>query len=784
MNYDAGEVSIGQLYLRYVNFDLAVDSRQVSQYATTLYFALAGVRRDGASFLPELVGKGVRHFVVSKIPILDASLPLNCILTARPVELLQDLASFHRGQLTPRAIVAITGSNGKTIVKDWLAQLAGASFATFATPRSYNSQIGVPLSIWRLREHHEVAIIEAGISHPGEMAKLTRIIQPNGGVLTNIGTAHLDNFASRDQLIAEKLSLFDSVDWLLVNREELGQIPEALLPAAPKIVCWSGSGSTGLQIDDDAYPLTFPTLPAIYLLNARTAAAAAIQLGIEPVERIQKDLRHLLPLTNRLEQRQGRDGGVVINDSYSNDFSALAAALAFAETQDQFGQLTLILGTVQPLPDLGSRLAALFQGRVTNIYLTGKSNQELATLLPAANYYPETQEFLAALPYLNFTKQTVIVKGASYENFGQIADRLSLQQHRTTLTIDLNAIEHNLTTYRNLLPQDCKMLVMAKASAYGSGALPVARLLQAMGADHLSVAYLDEGIALRRGGIFLPILVLNAEPSSYASLAEHDLQPAIHSIEQFRIADRLGLSMHLEIDTGMGRLGFSPGEFQRHLPNLLSPNVKAIFTHLAASEDAAHDDFSRKQIKIFDGVFNNYIEGGGARVRRHVLNSNGIGRFPQATYEMVRLGIGLFGIGDEAQSQHLRPALRLRATISSIGERRSGETIGYGRRGRVVHDNSRIAVVSIGYADGLPRSAGEGRFTLLVRGRYAPTIGSICMDMCMVDITEIPEARIGDQVTVFGPEHPVELLALAADTIPYEILTGVGSRVHRIYIGE
>ncbi|WP_420460732.1 alanine racemase [Neolewinella sp.] len=779
--WGVAEADIPTLYRRYRDFDLVVDSRQVSRPAHTLFFALVGERSDGHDYIPALLQLGVRHFVVRSMPDGNVPQQASIVRVTDPLAVLQQLATHHRRQFPDLPVVAITGSNGKTIVKDWLAQLLSTTYTVCATPRSYNSQIGVPLSVWQLRQEHQIAVFEAGISEAGEMERLRRIIQPTYGVLTNIGTAHLANFRSATEHLREKLLLFAEVDWLILPQDET-VARDAVRNLYPHVQLTEVSTR-----ESKSDLIESIQLRGAYLHNARLALRAAAVLGV-PAGVLAEQVADLHPLSNRLEQREGRDGGPIINDSYSNDLSALAAALQFAETQNPFPDLTLILGTVQPLPQLPDRLRALIGDRVSRLLLVGPANQKLLTTLPHAAYFRDTDQLLKTLSQRSFTRQTVLIKGASYERFDRIADALSRQLHRTQLRIDLTALRHNLRLYRGLLPPHCKLLVMAKASAYGSGALPVTQLLQEAGADYLAVAYPEEGHALRRGGIHLPIMVLNAAPYALAGMVADRLEPVVHSPKQFRLAAQLGLRMHLEIDTGMGRLGFSPQEFSRNVALLRSPLVASLFTHLAASEDTAHDAFTHQQIARFDEAYRAYTAGGPDSyrepVQRHVLNSNGIARFPEATYEMVRLGIGLYGIGDAGLAQRLQPALSLTATVSSVTVRHVGESIGYGRRGVVGKDNSRIAVISIGYADGLPRAAGEGRFAVRIHGRLAPTIGAVCMDMCMIDVTGIPEVRVGDPVTVFGPEHPVELLAEAVGTIPYEILTGIGPRVHRIYEGE
>lgn len=810
--------TIAVVYRRYRDFDLLVDSRRVSQPGETLFFALPGQRHDGHDFIASLLRMGVRHFVVerenylTRKPQLEQSVDgqANFLVTEDVGGTLRELAAYHRRQFM-LPVIAITGSNGKTIVKDWLAQLLARRFSVCASPRSYNSLIGVPLSVWQLRKHHEVAIFEAGISQPGDMIKLREVIQPTAGMITYLGTAHRQNFKDEIEHYQQKLTLFKEVDWLLLPATELEKLRAAKvsLPKVKPIWTWSVSERSEtfrseknaklesttivLEVDRserietspeqavDSVTFDFPDLPPPHLQNARSAAVAARLLGLS-TEEIQVGLPSLLPLANRLEQRRGRDGGQVINDSYSNDFDALAAALDFAENQDPFNHICLILGTVQPIRDLPTKLKRLLQNRVNRLILVGSTNARLRQTFPTADYAENTETVLARLPLMNFSDQTVLIKGASYESFGRIADALSYQLHRTTLRIDLSALRHNLVRYRQHLPVGCRLMVMAKASAYGSGALPVARALVAAGADYLAVAYPEEGRQLRQGGVGLPIMVLNAEAYTFATCAAYDLEPVIHNQEDLLRATRRALTLHLELDTGMGRLGFSMEEFQQ-LDVPAAARIASIFTHLAASEAKEHDAFTEMQFERFDQAYQHWLAVGYSPVLRHALNSNGISRFSERSYDMVRLGIGLYGVGDAALAEELLPVLTLSATVTAVSDRPAGTSIGYGRRGQTQRA-SKIAVLSIGYADGLPRLAGEGNWSVRIAGRLAPTIGSICMDMCTVDVTGIEGLSIGSEAVIFSSDHPVELLAHAAKTIPYEVLTGIGERVSRIYVGE
>ena len=770
-------------YHRYRSFDLVVDSRRVGRPEATLFFALGGQRRDGHEFIPALLARGVRHFVVTIVPKeVPEGGDVRFVVVPSVLHYLQLLAAYHRRQFTDVRVIAITGSNGKTMVKDYLSTLLQTSYRVCASPRSFNSQIGVALSVWQLRPGHEYAVFEAGIDRPREMAVLEWIIQPHVGVFTTLGTAHLQAFTDSEQLAQEKLTLFCGVETLLVpdNESEIlgyilrrGWMARTLSVDLSTQITVHGGGRSFRGGGAEA---------AIYRRNRHLAVAVARLVGVVE-EAIESTYAKLAPLSNRLEQRAGRDGGPLINDSYSNDFSALAAAIDFAVGQDPYGSLTLILGRVQPLPDLHRRLEGLLDGTVKRILAVGFPELGGLALGLTVEGYPTVEAMVEALPELDFTGQTVLVKGPSIERFDRIADALSKRLHRTTLRTSLTAIRKNIQVYRGLLPADCRLLVMTKASAYGSGALPVARCLQDSGADYLGVAYPEEGRELREGGIRLPILVLNAEPYAFPLMREFKLEPAIHNLGQFHRAVEYGLPMHLEVDTGMARLGFSITEMAALGKKLGHPLVRSLFSHLVASEATRHDQFTRTQIETFGRVLQGYRSVAASPVWGHLLNSNGISRYPEAAYGMVRLGIGLYGIGDARLGDRLSAVLCLTATVSAINEYPAGTSVGYGRQ-EVLSRDSTVAVVSIGYADGLPRSAGNGRYALRIAGKEVPTIGAICMDMCMVDVTGVGGVRIGGEVTVFGPYHSVERLAEVADTIPYEILTGIGVRVHRVYVGE
>ncbi|OAV46158.1 alanine racemase [Lewinella sp. 4G2] len=784
--------NLAELYACYAGFDLVVDSRRVTRPKQTLFFALPGRKTHGVSFVEDLGKAGVEHFV---IPISHKNEALPQVLNmdgahrvtfaTDPVEVLQALAAHHRAQFDI-PVVGITGSNGKTIVKDWLSQILSKQFKVCASPRSYNSQIGVPLSVWQLRPEHEVAVFEAGVSATGEMGKLARIIQPTLGVFTHFGAAHDDGFANREEKLREKLSLFSATQFVVVN-EAHREVRKALKGSNLELV-HQGNGLDQLVIDGRELDIALPKLPRIYRENAYSALTAAYWLGMEP-EALRNASSKLLPLKNRLEQTAGLHGGPVINDSYSNDLDALAAALQFAANQGSSGKVQLILGSLQPyhLPTSpgtrGSALMNLLEEYVDTLMLVGDEH-EAGIRDRATATFPTTEALLNGLDELAFNSLPILVKGASHQQLGRVAKALSRHQHRTNLRIDLGAIQHNFRTYQQRV--DAKMIVMVKASAYGGGSLPIARAVAEAGADYLAVAYTDEGRELRRGGVQLPIMVLNPEREEFAEMLDFDLEPVVASVNDLRHAGELGLPVHWELDTGMARLGMpleKAADSIRFAPKM--PVVNSIFTHLVASEATEHDHFTREQFAGFQREARRITSALGYTPLLHVLNSNGIARWPKLQLDAVRLGIGLYGIGDATLATELQPALRLTTRVALLRNYPAGTTIGYNRRGILKRD-SLIATLSIGYADGLPRLAGEGEFSVLINGQAAPTVGAVCMDMTMVDVTDHDPhlLREGIEAVIFGPEHPVELLAAAARTIPYEILTGIGQRVHRIYVRE
>ncbi len=779
---------------------LLLDSRAITAPRTALFFALAGQRHDGHRFLDNCYRAGVRHFVLSRAPDPGAYPEANILMVDDTLAALQQLAAYHRAQFD-LPVLGITGSNGKTVVKEWLAQLLPAEFRLVRSPKSYNSQVGVPLSVWGIRPEHRLGIFEAGISRPGEMERLARIIRPTIGLITNLGPAHREGFASEAEKLTEKMRLFDSARLLVycADQPEVAAAAEAWQRAKKgrQLYSWSSRGRVAnLQIQPAA--LRLPWTDAASIENACHCLAVVQALGV-PLTRIRQRLRRLAPVEMRLELKAGINGCTVINDAYSNDLASLKIALQFARQQSRHRGLTLVLSDFLQTGATKSR----FYGQVAALLAEFPLRQLIAIgpeiialrgqLAPevAAHFYPDTAAFLQNISQHDFNHELILVKGARPFAFERIARRLEKKAHKTTLEINLSALVHNLNVYNRLLQPGVRTMAMVKAAGYGSGAAEVAKLLEFHQVDYLGVAYADEGIELRQAGVQLPILVLNPEPASFDALARYRLEPEVYSLAlldellAFLRKNRI-LPIHLKLDTGMHRLGFEAADLPalcERLRNAGQLQVRSVFSHLSASDNPAHDAFTHQQAATFLAMYTDIQAALGYAPLRHICNSAAIARFPEYHFDMVRLGIGLYGIDSGALQDQLQVVNSLKATISQIKEIPAGDTVGYNRNGPIDRP-SRIATVSIGYADGLLRLAGNGRYAMLIHGQPAPTVGNVCMDMTMVDVSRIPQASEGDEVLVFGEEAPVQALAACLQTIPYEVFTNISERVKRVYWQE
>jgi Alr-MurF fusion protein len=803
---------------------LLIDSRKVIFPQTSLFFALKGPRRDGHSFITQLYEKGVRNFVVSDTVDLSQLADVNIILVADPLQALQNLVAWHRKQFN-LPVIGITGSNGKTIVKEWLNQLLDDRYTIIRSPKSYNSQIGVPLSVWPLNEQHELAIFEAGISQPGEMEQLQKIIQPTIGIFTNVGEAHSEGFVNVRQKVNEKLQLFRHVQTLIYCQDdpEINRGVAALWQQLPnnkrfEIFSWSMVSEAVLQIrqiykEDNKTTITasyqqqeinieIPFTDNASVENAIHCWCVLLHLQVPQLE-ITQQMQQLGPVAMRLELKKGINNCSIINDSYSSDLSSFTIALDFLSQQQQHGKRTVILSDIlqsgRSEKDLYAEVAHLLQQRHVNrlIGIGERITHHQAVFqsagIPDLAFYSSVDAFIKELPHIHFKDETILLKGARIFELEQVDRLLQQKVHQTVLEIDLTAVAHNLKQFQQRLQPATRIMAMVKAFSYGSGSYEIANALQFHRVDYLAVAYADEGVELRKAGINLPIMVMNPEESTFDVLVQYNLEPDLYApgilalFEDF--VKKQGIQqfpIHIELETGMNRLGFSMTELPLVINALRTPlfKVQSVFTHLASSEDPQQDEYTNRQAALYMQMVQQLQSVLSYPFIKHVVNTAGIIRHPQWHLDMVRLGIGLYG-GDSfgEGGLDLREVSTLKSTIAQIKELKEGETVSYGRKGVVTRD-TRIATVRIGYADGYPRRLGNGAGKMLVNGHLAPVIGTVCMDMTMIDITDISHVQEGDDVIIFGTDLPVKQVAHWAQTIPYELLATVSQRVKRVYFEE
>ncbi len=791
--------------------NLLIDSRKPVAPAGTVFFAIRGERHNGHRFVGELYDQGIRQFVIEYEAGIDQNhfSEANVLRVENTVAALQAVAAHHRQQFRI-PVIGITGSNGKTIVKEWLAALLEESFRVARSPKSYNSQVGVPLSVWEMNETHTLALFEAGISRPGEMVQLERVIRPTIGIFTNIGPAHDEGFTDRTQKIREKAQLCHACQTVIccLDHHVVYQTLREVLPETVAFFGWSGAADAPVrlkQVQKKAresrldigfgsgdFSLTVPFTDEASLENVMHAITLMLHLGIAP-ETVSQRVGLLQPLSMRLEWKEGMNGCYLIDDSYSNDLAGLSIALDFLNGQGIRKPKTLVLSDVLqsglPEAELYGRIARLLRSKgISRLVGVGEEISRHGHLFGSdALFFPSTESLLAAMPA--FRDELVLVKGARAFRFERIAGRLQRKTHGTVLEINLDALAHNLNYFRRKLKPQTKVMAMVKAFGYGSGGAEIAGVLQFHRVDYLAVAYADEGMALREKGITLPIMVMNPSADAFGQMIPAGLEPEIYC---FRILEELlsylhrtgqTASVHLKLETGMNRLGFAEDE----IPQLLSVlrqnpqlRVAALFSHLAASDDLQYRAFTLEQVRRFEKMSGQIIRVLRYQPIRHILNSAGVAHYPESQFDMIRLGIGLYGVGaNAADAAGLQPVGTLKTTISQIKHLKAGQTVGYGRRGQITRDSA-IATIAVGYADGFDRRLGNGNGRVWINGHFAPTIGSVCMDMTMVDITGVPAGE-GDEVMIFGSELPVTELAKSCGTIPYEIMTGLGERIKRVF---
>jgi Alr-MurF fusion protein len=807
---------------------LETDSRGIGDGNGALFVALKTKVRNGHEFIAAAYSKGVRNFLVSESIDLEKFAGCNIVAVTDTLAALQRIAAEHR-KTFQIPVIGITGSNGKTIVKEWLYHLLGAAFHIVRSPQSYNSQIGVPLSVWQMKAEHQLAIFEAGISQINEMAKLEAVIQPTIGIFTNIGEAHREGFDSDAQKIQEKLQLFNNCATIIFcnDNEPISKAIHALAEERVRknpddkvyLFSWSTKGAgvlSNVVIEKTAtavsisglyksvlHSVTIPFTDDASVSNAIHCWCVALLLQ-QPAEQTARLMATLQQVSMRLELMQGINNCTVINDSYNSDLTSVQIAINHLVQQKQHPRHTVILSDI---PDMGNtdteryaRLAAMLQGK--NIYRfigIGEGLHNNRALFESlvhtkTDFYTSTQEFLKSFHLLHFEDEIILLKGARAFTFEKISVLLEQKVHQTVLYVNLAALRHNLNVYRSLLPQGVKTMAMVKAFGYGSGSYEIAQMLQQAGVDYVTVAYTDEGVELRKAGISLPIMVMNPEITSFPRMLAWNLEPEIYNFQSLgrfaAVAQALNVSnypVHIKLDTGMHRLGFG-AEDMTQLAGAVRSNVHlrvaSIFSHLAAGEDATHDCFTALQADRFHKMSQILMQQLAYKPLLHICNTASVSRHPHLHHDMVRLGLGLYGIDSSRVLQdQLQQTGVLKTVIAQIRTVQKGESVGYGHNA-VVENDTRVATVCIGYADGYRRNLGNGKAYMLIHGKQARTLGTICMDMCMTDVTDIPDAKEGDEVIVMGGAVPVAQLAVWAGTIPYEIMTGVSQRVKRVYLNE
>ncbi|MEM6734738.1 MAG: bifunctional UDP-N-acetylmuramoyl-tripeptide:D-alanyl-D-alanine ligase/alanine racemase [Bacteroidota bacterium] len=790
---DLKKITFGEILL---NEDLPVrrfstDSRMLSGASDEVFIASRG-RRDGHDYIKDATTLGIKNFIVEKIPEFING---NFIKVENSIDAFQQIATHHREQFnTP--IIGVTGSNGKTTVKEWLSTLLSEKYFVIKNPKSYNSQIGVPLSILEIREMHEVGVFEAGISKVGEMEKLEKIIQPTAGIFTTLGNAHSEGFEHDEQKLREKLELFKHAK-KVVYRNDASYSESLAYHLGSKSITWAIHGiadyqvkweSGSIMVNDQSFQSNLDQV--VDLENATHAIVMAFYLKVSH-DQIQKGLSLIKPVPMRLEFKKAINESFVLDDSYNNDLQGLKVALNYMESHKQKERKTLILSDIL---QSGKNDRSLY-GEVADLLKEKQINRLIGVGSNISTYeekfsceslfFNSTDELLENFP--DFEKEMIIVKGARDFELERVVKKLEKRTHDTVLEVNFEALQYNLSQYRTLLHPSTKLMVMVKANAYGSGILEIANFLQHQRVDQLGVAYVDEAIQLRENGIHLPIMIMNPQVKGFRDFKRYDLEAEIFGLshlDQLLSSTQNPPQIHIKIDTGMHRLGFLEAE----IPTLIgilkkNPRLKitGVFSHFSSAENHLDDEFTLGQAQKFESIYERIVSALGYRPLKHVCNSSGIVRWPHYHFDMVRLGIGLHGFDPTGQLD-LRATSQLKTIISQVRLLKKGETVGYSRKG-IVERDSKIAVIPIGYEDGFQRIFGNKRASVLVGNKRCPTIGNICMDMTMIDVTKV-EAKEGDEVIIFGDDPKIQDLANWAHTIPYEILTNVSNRVKRVFVWE
>lgn len=787
---------------------ICIDSRKAGWRSDAIFVAMEGARTDGHRYIQEAWDQGVRNFLIKDS--VDASVlpPANYIRVPDVIDAFQSIAAYHRQQFQGK-VIAVVGSNGKTWVKEWLYMLMYRTLSVYRSPGSYNSQVGVPFSVWNIPLDSSYAIIEAGISNPGEMNRLENIIQPDLVIFTHLGDAHDEGFGGDIVLkLNEKLLMCTNASSIIFSEDEtiVSKTIQDLFPDKYYFT-WSLNGKglinartikkvestiVDFDLNDQHYSYELPFTGAIPVKNSLVCLTGLVALGLS-IESILPAFHELQPIDMRLKAEEGIQNCVLINDSYSLDLDSLQYGLESLDIAGQTQKKTLILSDhADGRPGIYQNLAKMISGAgIDKLICIGYEVKSLISHLTSTidtRTYRDVDDLVRKGGLADLYNEVILLKGARKFGFERIARMLRLRSHTAVLHVDFQALDHNLRYFYKLLQPGVKKIAVVKANAYGAGSLEVCRFLSWQHVDMLAVAVIDEGVELREAGISIPVIVLNADPEGMDLIIQHNLEPEIYNqhiflklLEQCRYSQTPAV-IHIKLDSGTHRLGFGPNDISELVSTLKNQQwikVGTIFSHLSASDDPKFDSFTHEQAKRFDAMYQLICEGIGYKPPRHLLSTSGILRFTEYQFEAVRMGIGLYGVG-LPQHPELTPVHSLKARILHIQRIEPGESVSYGRS--FITDISRtIATVNIGYADGLPRLAGNVGCSLSLHGRLAPITGRVCMDMTMIDISHIPEAKIGDEVAIFDHDHPIEVLAKACGTIPYEIMTNLNPRIRKVY---
>jgi Alr-MurF fusion protein len=794
--------------------ELVFDSRKVITPSLSLFFAIKTKNDDGHKYIQSLIHKGVKNFIITESLTQFSGLKANFFQVVDAVLALQQIASFHRAQFN-FPVIGITGSNGKTTVKEWISQALSDDYSIVKTPNSYNSQIGVPLSVWKMNHLHSLGIFEAGISENYEMDKLADVIIPKIGIFCNIGDAHAAHFTGIHQKLVEKLKLFKYSESLIyctdhtlvhyvLKGEEYSHLKKLSWGISTEAhfqieYVYRQSKKTIIKINNFETLLEIPFSDHASIENVMHIAILLIQLGFN-MEQINDRLSTLSHLSMRMEIKEAINRSILINDTYSLDINSLKIALDFLGTQTQFEKKTLILSEFDQVDlktdDYKYISSLIKEHQIKKLILVGANIGKTNSLfdIPQKFIFNTTDELIASLPSLNFHYEAILIKGARRFQFEKIAKELQLKSHQTVLQVDLGALTHNLNYYRGLLNPNTKLMAMVKALSYGLGDSELINELRYHNIDYLAVAYTDEGIALRKRKILTPIVVLGAEAAGFSNMIKYDLEPEIFNFHYLKkleetlllFPEKKEFPIHIKIDTGMHRLGFNIDEIDQlieHLKKNPKLRIASVFSHFAASEDPKEDQFTREQSTLLTQTCEKIEKEIGYSFMKHIANSSAISRFPEFHFDLVRLGLGLYGFSYvEADQNNLQNTVTLKSIITQIKNVKKNDTIGYNRT-FVAENDMKIAIVPIGYADGYPKELSNGVGKMIIQGEKCPVVGKICMDMTMIDITGL-DVHEDDEVIVYNDENNLKVISNAIHKSPYELLTAISKRVQRIYIRD